>query len=221
MSTTNLSLFGRTKALEHKIDEFLDVLSECNIHFRAAITYFLEAGGHNAPSFQQKVKEVSTMESRADELRRHIETELYEQALIPDFRGDVLSLLEDLDTLINVIEEDLINFSIENPLFPTELHKDLKLLCEQVAMSVESCVMSTRAFFRDIHSVRDHSHKVMLYEKEADKLAIALKTTIFKTDLGLDQKAHLRNFVDMIDHLANKAEDVCDFLAIYTIKRAA
>ncbi|MBF0213108.1 MAG: DUF47 family protein [Magnetococcales bacterium] len=221
MNTANLSLFGRTKALEHKLDEFLDVLSECNIQFKAAITYFLEAGGNNAAAFQQKVKEVSTMESRGDDLRRTIEAELYEQALIPDFRGDVLSLLEDLDTLINMFEDNLINFAIENPQFPAELHKELKLLCEQVALSVESCVMSTRAFFRDINAVRDHSHKVMLYEKEADKLSIALKTAIFKIDLGLDQKAHLRNFVDKIDQLADEAEDVCDLLAIYTIKRAA
>ncbi|MBF0180683.1 MAG: DUF47 family protein [Magnetococcales bacterium] len=221
MNTANLSLFGKTKALEHKVDEFLDVLSECNIFFKAAITYFLEAGGNGAAAFQQKVKEVNSKESHADSLRRDIETELYEQALIPDFRGDILSLLEDLDNLINLFEENLINFSIENPQFPAENHKELKMLCEQVALCVESCVMSTRAFFRDIKAVRDHSHKVMLYEKEADKICIALKTAIFKSDLPLDQKSHLRNFVDKIDQLANEAEDVCDFLAIYTIKRAA
>ncbi|MBF0439734.1 MAG: DUF47 family protein [Magnetococcales bacterium] len=221
MSNSNFALFGRTKALEAKIDEFLDVLSESNIYCKAALTYFLEAGGNSAAAFQQKVKEISSMEHRGDDLRRHIESELYVQALIPDFRGDVLSLLEDLDGIVNLIEENMINFAIENPQFPTELQKDIKLLSEQVALSVESCVMASRAFFRDINAVRDHTHKVMLYEKEADKISVALKTAIFKTNLGLDQKAHLRNFIDKIDQLANAAEDVCDFLAIYTIKRAA
>ncbi|MBF0126602.1 MAG: DUF47 family protein, partial [Magnetococcales bacterium] len=108
MNTANLSLFGRTKALETKIDAFLDVLSETNIYFKAGIAYFLEAGGSSSTAFLQKVKEVSAKESHGDELRRHIEAELYVQSLIPDFRGDVLSLLEDLDNLVNVIEENLL-----------------------------------------------------------------------------------------------------------------
>ncbi|MBF0127742.1 MAG: DUF47 family protein [Magnetococcales bacterium] len=101
------------------------------------------------------------------------------------------------------------------------MNKDIKSLCEQVALCVESCVMASRAFFRDINAVRDHTHKVMLYEKEADKISISLKTVLFKSDLPLDQKSHLRNFIDKIDQLANEAEDVCDYLTIYTIKRAA
>jgi len=221
MSKKSFQIFSGTRNLESQIDEFLDMLSESNIIFRSGLTYFLEAGGSSGEAFQQKLAQVATMESRADELRRAIERSLYEQALIPESRGDVLGLLEDLDTLINDFEGNLIAFKIENPVFIKEDHKDIKMLAEQVALCVESIVVASRAFFRDIGSVRDNLHKTSLYEKEADTIANGLKESIFNSDITLDRKVHLRDFVNRVDKLANKAEDIADLLAIYTIKRAA
>ena len=214
-------LFGGTKALEGQLDEFLDLLSESNILYRAGLTYYLDNGGSDSDAFRQKLQQVDNMEHRADELRRGIELALYEQSLIPDSRADMLSLLEDLDYLINVFEENLYAYSIENPDFPPEYHKEMKQLAEQSALSVESLVMAARAFLRDPNAVRDHIHKVMLYEHEADQLSLALKTKIFRSELNLETKAHLRHFVDKVEQVSNEAEDVADWLAIYTIKRAA
>ena len=59
----------------------------------------------------------------------------------------------------------------------------------------------------------------MIYEKEADKISTQLKRDIFGSDLDLAHKAHLRNFVEQIDNVADWAEDVADRLAIYAIKR--
>ena len=93
-------------------------------------------------------------------------------------------------------------------------------LCDQVVHAAESIVLASRAFFRNIEAVGDHMHKVMFYEKEADKVSTKLKRAIFSTDLPLYRKAHLRNFVEHIDNVADRAEDVADRLAIYTIKRS-
>jgi hypothetical protein len=216
-----LRIFTGTKTLENQLDEFLDLLSESGILYRAGLTYYLDNGGSDNESFQHKLKQVDKMESRADQLRRSIEQSLYEQSLIPDLRADMLSLLEDLDFLINVFEENLYAYSVENPDFPKTLHPLMKQLTEQVALSVEALVMAARSFLRDVGAVRDHLHKVLLYEHEADQLALALKTQIFASDLSLDRKMHLRDFVDKVEGVSNEAEDVADWLAIYTIKRAA
>ncbi|MBF0165099.1 MAG: hypothetical protein HQM01_11460 [Magnetococcales bacterium] len=40
MSATSHALFGRIKALENRLDAFLDLLSDFNIQFRAGITCF-------------------------------------------------------------------------------------------------------------------------------------------------------------------------------------
>ena len=68
--------------------------------------------------------------------------------------------------------------------------------------------------------VNDHMHKVMFYEKEADKISTRLKMAIFDSELDLARKAQLRNFVEHIDDIADTAEDVADRLAIYSIKRS-
>ena len=120
---------------------------------------------------------------------------------------------------LNLFEGALWGLFIENPDIPEELHDDYEALVEQASAAVEAIVLASRAFFRNVEAVGDHMHKVMFYEKEADKLSTKLKKAIFATDLPLSHKAHLRNFVVHIDNLANKSEDVADRLSIYTIKR--
>ena len=64
-----------------------------------------------------------------------------------------------------------------------------------------------RSFFRDIKTVRDNGHKVTFYEKESDIKFSALARRIFDSELPLDQKMHLRYFVEKIDRICDQAED--------------
>jgi predicted phosphate transport protein (TIGR00153 family) len=217
MIAKNMTLFRRTKALEGQIDDFLDKLSQAALVFRRAVDIYLADGV--TKEFEEKLSQVNELESQADKLRRDVETQLYAQTLIPESRGDVLGLIENLDSVLNLCEGGLWAFSIETPDIPAEFHPDYRTLTEQVVNTVESLVLASRAFFRNIEAVPDHMHKVMFYEKEADKVSTKLKRAIFATDLPLSHKAHLRNFVEHIDNLADKSEDVADRLAIYTIKR--
>jgi predicted phosphate transport protein (TIGR00153 family) len=213
----NVPLFRRTKALENEIDAFLDKLSQAGLSFRRAVQIYLAEGA--TAEFEDKLGNVNTLESTADHLRRGIETQLYAQTLIPESRGDVLGLLENLDSVLNLFEGALWGFSIETPDIPEEFRGDFAVLADQAVNAVESIVLASRAFFRNIEAVADHMHKVMFYEKEADKVSTKLKRAIFASELPLSHKAHLRNFVEHIDNVADRAEDVADRLAIYTIKR--
>jgi len=210
--------FRRTRALESEIDAFLDKLSQSGMLFKRAVQIYLNEGV--SAEFDQKLQAVNRLESEADHLRRSIVTQLYTQTLIPESRGDVLGLLENLDSLINIEEGTLWSFSIERPEIPPEFHGDFAVLCDQAVNAAESIVLASRAFFRNIEAVADHMHKVMFYEKEADKVSSKLKRAIFDTDLPLYRKAHLRNFVEHIDNVADRSEDVADRLSVYTIKRS-
>ena len=215
--TKPFSVFRRTHALIGEIDEFMDNLSQSALAFERAVDIFLDEG--RSSEFEDKRNQVNELESRSDDLRRGIERKLYTQTLIPESRGDVLGLLENLDSILNNFEGTLWGFSIENPHIPDEYHNDYKALTEQVTAAVESLVLASRAFFRDAEMVGDHMHKVMFYEKEADKVSTKLKRRIFDSDIELAQKLHLRHFVELIDNLADRSEDVADRLAIYAIKR--
>lgn len=212
------SLFGRTKELEGQIDEFLDIVTKSGLVFKRAIDVYMDKGPCN--DFEEFLSQVRSTETRGDVLRRDIENKLYVHTLIPDLRGDVLSLLEHVDNIVNIYEADLFRFSIQTPEIPTEFNKGFIKLSETVVTSVESLVFASRAFFRDINTVRDHISKVLFYESEADRISTKLQRKIFASDeLDLTRKRHLQYFVENIDELANTAEDVADELSIYTIKR--
>ena len=212
------SLFGQSKELEKQIDEFVNTVSEIGLIFKRAIRDYLSSGSGN--NFDEMVEQVSSMESKADKIKKDVETALYEDTLIPDARSDVLRLLEHLDEMIGLIQGNCYRFSIQKPSVPKDFHNDLINLTDVEIDSAESLCVSVRSFLRDIKAVRDNAHKVAFYEKESDKQTSDLQRKIFKSSLTLDQKMHLRYFVEKIDQIADQAEDIADELQIYSIKRS-
>ena len=212
------SLFGQTKQLEREIDQFVDILSEVGLVFKSIVLKYLNDG--HSDKFDEMVKQVSGMESRADKITKEVERTLYEETLIPDARSDVLRLLEHMDELIGMYQGNCYHFSIQKPDFPKNFHKDLINLSETAVNCVESLCLTVRSFFRDIKSVRDNAHKVTFYEKESDMQFSSLARKIFDSDMPLDQKMHLRYFVEKIDRICDQAEDIADEIQIYAIKRS-
>ncbi len=213
----NVALFRRTRALENEIDDFLNKISEGALAFRIAVQIYVAEGRTQA--FEEKLHHLKSLESTADSLRRAIEIKLYSQTLIPESRGDVLGLLETMDSVLNLMEGALWAFFIERPEIPQDFRADFADLSDKAVLSVEMLVQAARAFFRNIEAVKDHNHKVMFYEKEADKISTKLKLAVFDSNLPLPNKTHLRYFAEKIDNVADQAEDGADRLAIYTIKR--
>ncbi|MGD9489036.1 MAG: DUF47 domain-containing protein [Calditrichaceae bacterium] len=210
-------LFKTTKALERQIDQYLDAVSQGGIVFKEGLKNYLD---NNQDSFSQRMETIDRLEAEADNLRRNIETDLYSHSLIPEHRGDVLGLLETMDNVIDTEKETLNQFSVENPFIPPILNVEFADLAEMATQAAESVVQATRSFFMDFRAVKDHLHKVYFYEKEADKLGNHLKRHIFQMqEIDLSQKIHLRYFALHVDSLADRAENVADRLAIYTIKR--
>ena len=74
----NFRLFRRTRELESQIDEFLDKLSQSALLFRDAVGTYLADGV--TEEFEERLKHVNDLESKADRLRRSVETQLYAQS---------------------------------------------------------------------------------------------------------------------------------------------
>lgn len=78
---------------------------------------------------------------------------------------------------------------------------------------------ASRAFFRDLSSVRDYSQKVYFIEHESDLSSGHLREAIFDSDIPLANKIQLSGFINDIADIADIAEDFIDELLIFTIKR--
>jgi predicted phosphate transport protein (TIGR00153 family) len=211
-------ILKRRLDIEKQIDDFLDRVSESGLLFKHGIDDYLKG---NMPAFEEKMAHIYDTEHQGDELRRLIEEQLYMQTLIPESRGDVLELLENMDALLDRFKGALYRFDIEQPEIYPEFHEDFRELVNCVVEAVEAMVRSSRSFFKEISAVADHMHKVSYWETESDKISTRLQRAIFKKkELQLSQKIQLRDFVMHVDKIADRAEDVSDKLSIYVIKRS-
>ena len=213
------TLFKKTRELDNKITEFLDNISEAGLVYARAISLYLEEGA--TEEFTKKRQEVSAFESRNDQLRRDVEAELYEHTLLPDSRADVLHLLEGVDRVINKYESNLYMYAIEKPVIPSEFHAPLKEMVQTVLDCVEALVVSARSFFAMNGEIKNHLHKVMFFEKQADQQGTLLKTAFFEQKkLELAHKRQLQDFEMATEQISDFAEDVADSLTILAVKRS-
>ena len=212
-----IPLFKSSKTVKKQLDDFFNKVDESSLIFVDGVRHYLD---RNPKRFADELKKIDRVEGDADELRRSIENDLYKYSLLPEFRGDVLRLLDKLDDLIDRAKENMMRFDIEQPDFPEDMHRLFRELSEATTKSIEYLVIAVRAFFNDLKKVKDQLHRVYYYEKEADDIADELKRKLFGKDCDLSQKQHLRYFIEHTEKLSDRAEEVADMLSIYAIKRS-
>ena len=210
-------LFRETKKLENRVDRFFLLLSEASVIYRLAVRTYLRE--RVSEEFTARLKQVHEIETEADVLRRAIEKDIYSEMLIPDARGDVLGLIETSDEIFSLFASSLWAFSNEKPQITDELKAEYRRLTNMVIKAVEELASGCQVFFRSPHLVTTHTAKVVLFEREAETLSKSLKIQIFSNGLDLQEKLHLREFVDCIKVIADRSEDVSDRLTIYALKR--
>lgn len=212
-------LFKQANNLIRLIDEFLNTVDEGLIIFKQGITNYLLK---NHEGFLDNLKTIQTLESKADITKREIANILYTQSLLPQRRGDVLRMLEEIDDIIDLCKKNLFQFDVETPTIPFELNQDLIKLTELSCSAAENVITAARAYFRSPEQVKDSLHKVYLFEREADKLAETIKRKIFKElpIANLSEKIHLRYFTLHIETISDTAQATADNLSIMIIKQS-
>ena len=210
-------LLRKTRELEMQVDEYFDMLLKGALVFREGMKSYME---NNQEEFEHHRVQLDDFETKADSIRRSVESRLYLETLIPDMRGDVLGLLESSDKVLNQSADTLNQFAVEIPMIPESLKPMFLDLAEASAAAVEAMVLAIRVYFREPEKVRDQIIKTMFYEKESDHIGDKIKRLAFRTDIRLSHKIHIRYFTYHIELIADLAEDVCDRLAIAAIKRS-
>nr|WP_286194381.1 DUF47 family protein [Synechococcus sp. CCY 0621] len=219
VSSETPPLFGKTRFLVGLIDEFLDKISEGVIVVEIGIKAYLTTS--EGPEIcLEKLNQIIEIKRSCSELRRTIVTMLYTEMLLPDARGDVLSLLGSLFELLDEMGDNFQELMIVQPRGLPEFGQDFADLTAMAIRCVQAVVVAARMFFRTPAAVRDHINEVRVFEDETDKLAWRTKRRIFATELSFEQRSQLREAVAMINSLADKAENIGDDLSIFAIKRS-
>ena len=206
-----------TKKIIIRIDEFFDIVEEGLLIFKEGVKTYIR---HDKETFQRQLRRIEELEARADKLQKSIENDLIIHSVLPQHRGEVVTILEGIDDLIDTCKEILQQFDVEIPDIPESLHSDFVSLTEIVTNAGEELIPASRAFFKQPHMVRDQLNKVYFYEREGDNLSNKIKKEIFHNynDLSLAEKSHLRYFAHHIERLSDRAENVADLLSSLSIR---
>ncbi len=215
-----MKLFGKSKGLIGEIDIYLNTIQKAGLIFNEAIKEYMN---EELDLFEKRVVQIKKVETDADSLRRDIKHKLYAYLLIPDSRGDVLALLETLDDVVDVSFKILQSISIERPEIPESLKNDFMKMAEYSVSAIESLVRACNAYFTDLSSVNDHINRVFFFEHEIDEVEERIKRSVFRNDevKKFSRKVHIRYFAEKMALLSDAAENVCDRLSVFAIKREA
>jgi len=215
-----MSIFtSKVSAMEGEIEALLDEISQAGMVFVAAIREYLKG---DCEKFIRRLDTIMKLENDVDDKRREIRYKLYTQMLIPESRGDVLSLLENIDNVVDAIKDVVIQFDIERPVIPESLHSDFNDLSEASNQAVNYTVKAARSFFKEIYLINDFINKTYFYEHEADICESSIKRKVFSSDQfgDLAMKMHIRDFAVHIAGISDEAEAVCERLSVAAIKRS-
>ncbi|MGM0500251.1 MAG: DUF47 domain-containing protein [Bacillota bacterium] len=212
-------LFGRSKELEIKITEYLDLVNRGSLTFKRDLNRYIKK---NFDLFEESLNDIKEIENNADEHQKDIKYKLYKYMLIPESRADVLTIIEEIDTITDLAKEVIFEISIEKPIIPDELENDFLELVENSSEAVDMLVKAIRAFFEEISQVNDYVNKVHFFEHQADKNEERLKRKIFSDqfkEIDIAHKMQLRYFIEEIAALSDQAETVSEDVSVAAIKR--
>jgi len=183
-------------------------------------------GGLRAYAIERDVKkakakalETHTAEGKADDIRREVETELLAGALLASSRRDILELIEQVDRLANSGESALDALLLERIEIPDEVVPYIERIAETNETIITRIDQAIHALFRDPQSTREHTNAIEKLEGDVDRIERETLKTIFMMDLDLARKLQLRDFIELLVELSDRAEDLSDRIDIMVAER--
>jgi hypothetical protein len=209
-------LWKKEQSIIDKIEGYLDQVDTCRNHFRQCIEKLLLEPDDDEN--QAILEEVHLSESKADDLRRDIELQLYQRALIPESRGDVLGLLETMDAIPGLFQSLCYQFLLEKIIVPEQFRERYLHLVDVNLKSYDLVRQAVLGLFYK-KEVKELTDLVDAVESDSDRIERNLIRDIFSSKLDKADKILLKEIVINTGDISDQAEIVKDRLILAIVKR--
>lgn len=211
--------FRKNNVVTKMVEEYLDKAEQCLALLHESFAVYA-ADGLGA-AFDELVDRTHMAESCCDDLRRQIEASLYEKALIPESRGDILNLLESVDKIPNQAESVLFHVQMQLLHIPQRHLAKFQQLVHINREAFSRLAAAIRALFVDAEKVRGLVNEVDKTESASDHLEREMIRAFFEDkELDLQTRLLLKELVIETGKISNRCENTADRITIITIKRA-
>jgi predicted phosphate transport protein (TIGR00153 family) len=212
-------LFKKEKEVVELIMKHLDMVEECLEDGIKAVEFYL---GDNISDAKIWARKARSAESEADIIRYGIRDKLYSGAYLPLLREDIYKLIESVDKLGNAGEACSDFFLNQRPTIPEKMKPHFLAVAKESLGIIDHLTLAVLCYFKGeckIEVVREHTKEIGLQESRVDKLEWDLTKEIFtSTSLDFAHKHHLKNCLDAIVEVSDRAEDAGDQLELATLK---
>ncbi|CAD5245102.1 TIGR00153 family protein [Thermococcus camini] len=208
---------GKESSVFEAIDKHLEVVGESLVAFRELVDAYLNDDLERARAFE---REVDQLESKADTLRRGIETMLYEGAFLPANRGDYVRLSELIDQVADAAESAAHTLILAKPKVPKELRAEILRLVESAVETYGVLVQAVNAMNSDVDRAIELAKAVEDAEEIADEVEYDVKGKVFESEtITTYAKLIWNQILTKIGDIADRAEDASDQVMLMAIKR--
>lgn len=209
--------FRKQRQVESLIHRYLDDLKKTQESFAQAIEACLDKSKFDL--FDPFTEKTHRFESMADDVREEIKTLMYSKVLIPESRGDIMDLLENIDEIPRYFELLLNIIQTQKLSIPDFIVPEVR---ELVRVSLESCdlmVLQVEDLF--VKSTRIRELVAIIDEKESqcDRIEYSIITDIFDSDIDPFQMLQLKELVVYIGDISDQADRVSKRINIISLKR--
>ena len=210
-------LFKKEHRVESLIYDYLDTLKLTQNNFSEALSVCLVEP--QCEDFYFLIEQTHKFESKADDIREEIKSMMYEKVLIPESRGDITGLLDEIDEIPHLFESILYLVQIQKLTIPDFIVLDIK---ELVRISLECCALLVRqvvALFKKTEDIRSLVATIDTNESHCDHIERRMITKVFDSDMDPFKKLQIRELIKKIGDIADQADRVSKRINIINLKR--
>jgi predicted phosphate transport protein (TIGR00153 family) len=210
--------FKKEKKVIELVIKHLDAVEECVTTGVKMLEVYLSG---NIKEAKILARDVRSTESQADLIRHEIRDKLYSGAYLPRIREDIYKLVESIDKVANAGEACCDFFSNQRPSIPEELKSQFVAISQASLGIITPLKLAVLCYLKGACTsdvVREHTKEVGIKESVVDKSEWDLTKAIFISSLDHSHKIHLKQCLNTITEVSDRAEDAADQLELVSLK---
>jgi len=209
-------MLRRNRDLREKVSVYAASAREGLQFFEQGMRHFCEQG---LVGLGEWVAKVHAKESECDRLRVEVELDLFEKALLPETREDLMNLLEWLDRVINGAEDALRMIHVQHIRLPDTLRESLVHISRMSAEAGELAMELAMNVLDEGRNAKEMDEEVDRLESDVDRAEQRLISGLFDGDLSLAEKLQLKDMICAVAAVSDRAEEVSSRLRVFLAKR--
>jgi predicted phosphate transport protein (TIGR00153 family) len=210
-------LFRKQRQVQILVERYLEHLRLVQQSFSQAINSCLDSDARE--DFMGLVDKAHHYESKADDVREEIKTLMYSKVLLPESRGDIMGLLETIDSIPHTLEIILNMIWTQKLAIPDLIASDVRKMVSISMETYDLMIEQVEDLFQRGRRIQELLDVIDDKESQCDVIERQVITTLFDSDIDPFLKLQLKELVVLVGDITDQIDRVSKRVNIISLKR--